>query len=117
MTVSLGLCGNAMCPGSGKNIFSLVIGKNLNYTARADTMTIFQSTHSVASSSKPADSSVVCKVTKEGAQRDWLPSKVTDFVFLELKKGHHWTTNLALHHRFGLGRDKGEKSFFLLVRI
>ena len=35
--VCLGLCGNAVCTGSGKNIFSSVIGKrNLNYTVNKE---------------------------------------------------------------------------------
>lgn len=48
--------------------------------------TIYQRTDHLTHSSEPADSSEVCKVTKEGVPGDWLPSKVTNFVFLGLKK-------------------------------
>lgn len=48
--------------------------------------TIFQKTDHLTSSSKPAGSSEVYKVTEEGARGDWLLSKVADFVFLGLKK-------------------------------
>lgn len=50
--------------------------------------TIFQRTDHLTSSSKPAGSSEVYKVTEEGARGDWLLSKVADYVFLGLKKGH-----------------------------
>lgn len=48
---------------------------------------IFQRTDHPTSYSKPAGSSEVYKVTEEGARGDWLPSKVTSFVFLGLKTG------------------------------
>lgn len=50
--------------------------------------TIFQRTDPLTSSSKPAGSSEVYKVTEEGARGDWLLSKLADSVFLGLKKGH-----------------------------
>lgn len=84
----LGLCGNAICPGSGKNIFSWVIGKILIIQETENNMTaIYQRTGHLTRSSESADSFEVCKVTKEGVPGDWLPSKVTNFVFLGLKKG------------------------------
>lgn len=78
-------------------------------------MTVFQRTDYLASSSKPAGSSV-CKVTKEGARRGWLPSRVTNFVFLELKKGNTRLGTQLKSISSALGVIKGKKSFFLICK-
>lgn len=75
-------------------------------------MAVFQRIDHLTSSSKPAGSSEVYKVTKEGAPGDWLLSKVADFVFSRAKKSPRWNMNIAEQQQFNLGSNEGGKNGF-----